>query len=146
MFSLTGNTTATCNFTACNSERTPCSYNLDCECFSLTTNASTGICGSTVFSCTGVVRCNADNKTCPIDNTVCVNSTRCGQPVCYPLALANKLVCPKNTTSKRISNDLFHIYLKHNKSIFSSSLETGTTSTTVKVTNATTARTSTTSK
>jgi hypothetical protein len=118
MFSLSGNTTATCNFTACNSQRTPCSSNLDCECFSLTTNATTGICGSTVFSCTGVVRCNADNKTCPINNTVCVNSTRCAQPVCYPLALANKLVCPRNATGERTSNDPFHIYVKHNESIF----------------------------
>ncbi|CAF0832469.1 unnamed protein product [Adineta steineri] len=60
---------------------------------------SVGICALAVLRCTDVVRCNTDNRTCPIENTVCINSTRCGQPVCYPLALANKLVCPKNTTA-----------------------------------------------
>ncbi|CAF0851477.1 unnamed protein product [Adineta steineri] len=93
-------TISTCNFTACNSQRTPCSSNRNCECFSLTISPSVGICASAVLSCTDVVRCNTDNRTCPIENTVCVNSTRCGQPVCYPLALANKLVCPKNTTAR----------------------------------------------
>ncbi|CAF0956826.1 unnamed protein product [Adineta steineri] len=92
-------TISTCNFTACNSQRTPCSSNRNCECFSLTRSPSVGICASAVLSCTDVVRCNTDNRTCPIENTVCVNSTRCGQPVCYPLALANKLVCPSNTTA-----------------------------------------------
>ncbi|CAF1401519.1 unnamed protein product [Adineta steineri] len=92
-------TISICNFTACNSQRTPCSSNRNCECFSLTISPSVGICASAVLSCTDVVRCNTDNRTCPIENTVCVNSTRCGQPVCYPLALANKLVCPINTTA-----------------------------------------------
>ncbi|CAF0840051.1 unnamed protein product [Adineta steineri] len=91
-------TIATCNFTACSSQRILCSDNHDCECFSLTTSPTVGICASAVLPCTSVVRCNADNKTCSVENTVCVNSTRCGQPVCYPLALANKLICPKNTT------------------------------------------------
>ncbi|CAF1002532.1 unnamed protein product, partial [Adineta steineri] len=91
-------TIATCNFTACSSQRILCSDNHDCECFSLTTSPTVGICASAVLPYTSVVRCNADNKTCSIENTVCVNSTRCGQPVCYPLALANKLICPKNTT------------------------------------------------
>ncbi|CAF1145003.1 unnamed protein product [Adineta steineri] len=91
-------TIATCNFTACSSQRILCSDNHDCECFSLTTSPTVGICASAVLPCTSVVRCNADNKTCSIENAVCVNSTRCGQPVCYPLALANKLICPKNTT------------------------------------------------
>ncbi|CAF1069586.1 unnamed protein product [Adineta steineri] len=92
-------TSSICNFTACNTQRTPCSSNRDCECFSLTISPTVGICSIALLSCTNVVRCNADNRTCPIENTVCVNSTRCGQPVCYPLALANKLVCPRNTTA-----------------------------------------------
>ncbi|UJR12266.1 hypothetical protein I4U23_016443 [Adineta vaga] len=96
---INNTTIATCNFTTCNSQRTPCSSNSDCECFSLASNTNTGICGSVVFSCASVVLCNAVNKTCPIENTVCVNSTRCGQPICYPLAMANKLVCPKKITS-----------------------------------------------
>ncbi|CAF1150355.1 unnamed protein product [Adineta steineri] len=92
-------TVSICNFTACNSQSTLCSSNRDCECFSLTISPSVGICALAVLRCTDVVRCNTDNRTCPIENTVCVNSTRCGQPVCYSLALANKLVCPRNTTA-----------------------------------------------
>ncbi|CAF1356244.1 unnamed protein product, partial [Rotaria sordida] len=95
---ISATTTTVCNFTICNSQRASCSSNLDCDCFSLTSNGNAGICGSTVFSCASVVRCNIDNVTCPIDNTVCVNSTRCGQPVCYPLVFANKLVCPMIAT------------------------------------------------
>ncbi|CAF4571609.1 unnamed protein product [Rotaria sp. Silwood2] len=32
--------------------------------------------------------------TCTVPCTVCVNSTRCNQPMCYPLALAVSQVCP----------------------------------------------------
>ncbi|CAF0999436.1 unnamed protein product [Adineta steineri] len=95
-------TVSICNFTACNSQQTLCSSNRDCECFSLTIKPSVGICALAVLRCTDVVRCNTDNRTCPIENTVCVNSTRCSQPVCYPLALANKLVCPAATTTTTV--------------------------------------------
>ncbi|CAF0758529.1 unnamed protein product [Adineta steineri] len=95
-------TTATCNFTACNSQGISCSSNLDCDCFSLTSNSNKGICASTVFSCASVVRCNMDNVTCSIEGTICVSSTRCGQPICYPLPMANEQICrPKTVTSKK---------------------------------------------
>ncbi|CAF0943789.1 unnamed protein product [Adineta steineri] len=96
---INSTTTATCNFTACNSERIACSSNLDCDCFSLTSNPNIGICASTICSCASVVRCNMDNITCSIEGTICVNSTRCGQPVCYPLAMANKQICPPKTVT-----------------------------------------------
>ncbi|CAF1263870.1 unnamed protein product [Adineta steineri] len=92
-------TTATCNFTACNSQRISCSSNLNCDCFSLTSNSNIGICALATLSCESFVRCNMDNVTCSIESTICVNSTRCGQPVCYPLPLANKQICPPKTVT-----------------------------------------------
>ncbi|CAF5060306.1 unnamed protein product, partial [Rotaria sp. Silwood1] len=88
---------ATCNSTLCKSSSLPCSSNLDCECFSLTNTVNTsssGICAVADLSCTSMVRCNSDNFTCSNAQTICVNSTRCQQPVCYPMALANIRICP----------------------------------------------------
>ncbi|CAF0952773.1 unnamed protein product [Adineta steineri] len=92
-------TISICHFTASNSQRTPCSSNRDCDCFSLTISPSVGICALAVLPSTDIVRCNMDNRTCPIENAVYINDTRCGQPGCYALASAHKLVCPRNTTS-----------------------------------------------
>ncbi|CAF0931267.1 unnamed protein product [Adineta steineri] len=92
-------TIATCNFNACNSERISCSSNLNCDCFSLTSNSSVGICALATLSCESFVRCNMDNVTCSIDSTICVNSARCGKPICYPLPLANKQICPPKTVT-----------------------------------------------
>ncbi|CAF3967907.1 unnamed protein product [Rotaria sp. Silwood1] len=88
---------ATCNSTLCKSSSLPCSSNLDCECFSLTNTVNTtssGICAVASLSCTSMVRCNSDNVTCSIAQTICVNNTRCQQPVCYPMPLANIQICP----------------------------------------------------
>ncbi|CAF1497145.1 unnamed protein product [Adineta steineri] len=94
-------TIATCNFNACNSERISCSSNLNCDCFSLTSNSSVGICALATLSCESFVRCNMDNVTCSIDSTICVNSARCGKPICYPLPLAHKQICPPKTVTIR---------------------------------------------
>ncbi|CAF1132616.1 unnamed protein product [Adineta steineri] len=98
-FLVNSTTTATCNYTACNSQRIACSSNLDCNCFSLSSNSNIGICAVVTLSCTSVVRCNMDNVTCSIESTICVNSTRCGQPICYPLAMANKQICPPKSVT-----------------------------------------------
>ncbi|CAF2710874.1 unnamed protein product [Rotaria sp. Silwood2] len=104
---------ATCNSTLCKSSSLPCSSNLDCECFSLTNTANTtssGICAVAGLSCTSMVRYNSDNVTCSIAQTICVNSTRCQQPVCYPMPLANIQICPPSarptstTTTSRTSS------------------------------------------
>ncbi|CAF1274035.1 unnamed protein product [Didymodactylos carnosus] len=71
-----------------------CSSNLDCECFALTSNATTGICALADLACSNVIRCNLDNITCSIPNTIFVNNTRCQQPVCYSLAFASTQLCP----------------------------------------------------
>ncbi|CAF2710890.1 unnamed protein product [Rotaria sp. Silwood2] len=55
-----------------------------------------------------MVRCNSDNVTCSIPQTICVSGTRCQQPVCYPMPLANIQICPPSarptstTTTSRI--------------------------------------------
>ncbi|CAF3863238.1 unnamed protein product [Rotaria sordida] len=88
---------ATCNSTLCKWSSMPCSSNLDCECFSLTNTVNgtiSAICAVVDLSCTSMVRCNSDNITCSIAQTICVNNTRCQQPVCYPMALANIQICP----------------------------------------------------
>ena len=89
--------TATCNPQSC--KNSPCSTNVDCECLSLTNNSTVGVCAALVLSCTSLVRCNSDNRTCPIENTICVNNTRCQHPVCYPFALADKQICPSSVTT-----------------------------------------------
>ncbi|CAF3456200.1 unnamed protein product [Rotaria sp. Silwood2] len=92
---------ATCNPTFCKSSSLPCSLNPDCECFSLTSTVDktiSGICAVADLSCTSMVRCNSDNVTCSIAQTICVNNTRCRQLVCYPLPLANIKICPPSST------------------------------------------------
>ncbi|CAF1103988.1 unnamed protein product [Didymodactylos carnosus] len=90
-----GQSTTSCNATLCSSKSSPrCSMNIDCECFSLPSNPASGICAVADLSCSSVVRCNPDGITCSMPNTVCVNNTRCQQPVCYPSALANTQICP----------------------------------------------------
>jgi hypothetical protein len=69
-----------CEASACNPQlckMSPCSTNVDCECLSLTINSTVGVCAALVISCTSLVRCNSDNRTCSIENTICVNNTRC---------------------------------------------------------------------
>ncbi|CAF5042875.1 unnamed protein product [Rotaria sp. Silwood1] len=90
---------ATCNSTLCKPSATTCSSNLDCECFSLTNTVNgtiSGICAIAALPCSSMLRCNSDNITCSIAQTICVNSTRCQQPVCYPMPLANIQICPPN--------------------------------------------------
>ncbi|CAF1456916.1 unnamed protein product, partial [Didymodactylos carnosus] len=62
-----------------------------CDCLSLTTGG--GICGYSAVSCSAFLHCRLNN-TCSNANSVCVNTTRCVQPICYPLALADTGVCP----------------------------------------------------
>ncbi|CAF2803990.1 unnamed protein product [Rotaria sp. Silwood2] len=90
---------ATCNSSLCKTSATFCSSNLDCECFSLTNTVNgsiSGICAIAALPCSSMIRCNSDNITCSIAQTICVNSTRCQKPVCYPMALAYIQICPPN--------------------------------------------------
>ncbi|CAF1159399.1 unnamed protein product [Didymodactylos carnosus] len=92
------NGNSTCLPSACISRsvggKSLCSSNLDCECFTLTNSATTGICAVADLVCSNVIRCNLDNITCSTPNTICVNNTRCHQPVFYSLAFASTQLCP----------------------------------------------------
>ncbi|CAF1524543.1 unnamed protein product, partial [Adineta ricciae] len=95
-------TITTCNDFSCNLRRTPCSTNLDCECFAQASNSSTGICASAMISCSSLPACDMNNRTCSYDGTVCVQNTRCGEPVCYPTLLASTLMCPPLPTTPQV--------------------------------------------
>jgi len=66
------------------------------------TMSGAGLCANTLVSCSTLTRCNSDNQTCSVPNTICVNNTRCNVPVCYPLTLATPQMCPP-ITSRNIS-------------------------------------------
>ena len=53
-----------------------------------------GMCADTVVSCSHLTRCQDDNITCSVPNTICVNNTRCGEPVCFPIERASSTACP----------------------------------------------------
>ncbi|CAF2147883.1 unnamed protein product [Rotaria magnacalcarata] len=77
----------------CPTASPPCSSNVDCACLFMTMTSG-GMCANTVVSCNNLTRCNSDNVTCSVPNTVCVNNTRCNIPVCYPIELASYQQCP----------------------------------------------------
>ncbi|CAF3132099.1 unnamed protein product [Rotaria sp. Silwood2] len=135
----------TCNSTLCKSSSLPCSSNLDCECFSLTNVVNgtiSGICGIAALPCSSMVRCNLDNVTCSIPQTICVSGTRCQQPVCYPMPLANIQIChpsarpTSTTTTSRTSSATIRTTTKTST----------TTSTTIRTTTKTSTTTSTTTR
>ncbi|CAF1290821.1 unnamed protein product [Adineta ricciae] len=82
-----------CPSAKCSAEPVYCSSNVDCECLWMTVTGG-GMCASTAISCSSLTRCENDNQTCSVPNTVCVNNTRCDAPVCYPLDQAKISVCP----------------------------------------------------
>ncbi|CAF4058064.1 unnamed protein product [Rotaria sordida] len=86
------------------STKPSCSSNLNCDCFPLAvySNSSTKAICAYILPCDAVVPCNSSNKfACStVPNTVCVNGTRCQQPVCYPLALTNAKICPPAVSTK----------------------------------------------
>ncbi|CAF3328454.1 unnamed protein product [Rotaria sp. Silwood2] len=57
-------------------------------------SGSGGICGFSALPCSSLTTCSNYNMTCTVPCTVCINSTRCNQPMCYPLAFTVSQVCP----------------------------------------------------
>ncbi|CAF3877272.1 unnamed protein product [Rotaria sordida] len=74
-----------------------------------------------------MVRCNSDNVTCSIAQTICVNNTRCQQPVCYPMALANIQICPP---SARPTNTTTTTTSRTNSTTIQTTTKTATTTST----------------
>ncbi|CAF3341418.1 unnamed protein product [Rotaria socialis] len=82
----------------CQTKLQPCSINIDCECLLMAITGG-GMCADTVVSCQDLAPCGNGNMTCLVPNTICVNNTRCGIPVCYPIDLASSQRCPSLTSS-----------------------------------------------
>ncbi|CAM4798706.1 unnamed protein product [Rotaria magnacalcarata] len=87
-----------CPSSYCRAKLQPCSINIDCECLLMTITGG-GMCADTVISCQDLAPCENDNMTCLAPNTICVNNTRCGIPVCYPIDRASSQTCPSLTSS-----------------------------------------------
>lgn len=72
-----------------------------------------GLCANTVISCSSLVACQSDNMTCSEPNTVCVNNTRCGVPVCFPISRASNQQCPPlastNSTATAGKHDIIEV-------------------------------------
>ncbi|CAF4566419.1 unnamed protein product [Rotaria sp. Silwood2] len=92
-----------------------------------------------------MVRCNLDNVTCSIPQTICVSGTRCQQPACYPMPLANIQICPPSarptniTTTSRTSSTTIRTTTTSSTTIRT----TTTSSTTIRTTTTTSTTTST---
>ncbi|CAF1162300.1 unnamed protein product, partial [Didymodactylos carnosus] len=82
-----------CQLSTCSSKPSKCSANFDCECLALTNGGGSGMCANPIISCSNLAPCQ-NNHTCSVLGTVCVNSTKCQQNVCYPVALAIPQMCP----------------------------------------------------
>ncbi|CAF4509142.1 unnamed protein product [Rotaria socialis] len=92
-----------CPSSYCPRQSIPCSTNIDCGCLMMAMTGG-GMCADTILSCNNLVPCQNDNITCSTPNTVCVNNTRCGVPVCYPIAYASVQRCPPLTSTNSNSS------------------------------------------
>ncbi|CAM4947980.1 unnamed protein product [Rotaria socialis] len=105
----------------CQTKLQPCSINIDCECLLMAITGG-GMCADTVVSCQDLAPCGNGNMTCLVPNTICVNNTRCGIPVCYPIDLASSQRCPSLTSSNSntTTNSKYRGIRENNINIYSS--------------------------
>ncbi|CAF2046991.1 unnamed protein product [Rotaria magnacalcarata] len=129
----------------CPTASPPCSSNVDCACLFMTMTSG-GMCANTVVSCNNLTRCNSDNVTCSVPNTVCVNNTRCNIPVCYPIELASYQQCPAREApiSTTTTTTVFMTTSTTTSTATTRSSTTSTTTTRPSTTSTTTTRPSTT--
>ncbi|CAF1020329.1 unnamed protein product [Rotaria sordida] len=72
-----------------------CSSNPACRCLKLTTDTDTGICGFLYVTCSELVSCSGENRTCFTPDHVCVQHPQCqALPLCYPVRMATNNMCP----------------------------------------------------
>lgn len=78
------------------------------------TMSASGLCADTTIPCENLTQCDSDNKTCSIPNTVCVNNTQCGLPVCFPMERASSQRCPPlNVSHSDSTTSKFSKYFIH---------------------------------
>ncbi|CAF3047245.1 unnamed protein product [Rotaria socialis] len=100
---ISSSSTPTCGYcpsSYCPVKSQPCSSNSDCECLLMAMTGG-GMCADTVISCQSLSPCGNDNQTCSSPDTVCVNNSRCGVPICFPISRASSDRCP--SLSSRVS-------------------------------------------
>ncbi|CAF1600573.1 unnamed protein product [Rotaria magnacalcarata] len=85
-----------------------CSLNAGCGCLPLSHNNQSSICAFLSISCSELSSCARDNKTCYKPDYTCVKHSRCQTgPVCYPMQMATKSLCPSisSTTVSPMPDD-----------------------------------------
>ncbi|CAF3695092.1 unnamed protein product, partial [Rotaria socialis] len=92
-----------CQPSTCGARANSCSTNSDCECLALGSGLS-GICVASLLPCSSLTSCLSDNVTCVVSSAICLDSTRCNKPMCYPLALTVPQVCPPLNSSATTSS------------------------------------------
>ncbi|CAF4742986.1 unnamed protein product [Rotaria sp. Silwood1] len=76
-------------------EYSQCSSNPACRCLRLTADANRGICGFLYVTCSELVSCSGENRTCFTPDHVCVQHPQCqALPLCYPMRMATNTMCP----------------------------------------------------
>ncbi|CAF0864018.1 unnamed protein product [Rotaria sordida] len=72
-----------------------CSLNTGCGCFPLSYNNKSSICAYLYVTCSELLSYAQDNKTCYQPGYTCVKHSRCqNSPLCYPMKMATRLMCP----------------------------------------------------
>ncbi|CAM4971838.1 unnamed protein product [Rotaria socialis] len=90
------------------SQYSQCSTNKDCGCFPLTTSDKSGICGFLWVACSRLDPCQTPGNTCEKPDHKCVRHPQCNSaPVCYPISMIDKQICPssEDTTSPSVPNN-----------------------------------------
>lgn len=80
----------------------PCSSNRACKYYPTANLTNDWICGFQWVPCSQLIECNSTHDECSISMHVCIHYDLCrSDPVCYPLAMTDFRICPRNQ-SKRI--------------------------------------------
>ncbi|CAF2046393.1 unnamed protein product [Rotaria magnacalcarata] len=90
------------------SQYSECSTNKDCGCFPLATSDKSGICGFLWVACSRLDPCQTPGNTCEKLDHKCVRHPQCNSaPVCYPISMIDKQICPssEDTTSPSVPNN-----------------------------------------
>ncbi|CAF4100188.1 unnamed protein product [Adineta steineri] len=77
-----------------------CSTNNACGCLHrIDATDNIGICGFLRMTCSQFIPCESSNSTCYEPDHICIYHPRCrSHPICYPLSMTDKEICPPKTT------------------------------------------------
>ncbi|CAF4466145.1 unnamed protein product, partial [Rotaria sp. Silwood2] len=82
-----------------------CSSNPACRCLKLAANTNAGICGFLFATCSELVLCSGENRTCFTPDHVCVQHPQYqALPLCYPIRMTTNTICPSLSDTTTINN------------------------------------------